>query len=120
MRSNEEEALSLYAVIVETLLKNPKVSQSQNKGFGSSALWANGRIFMTLSRKGDLVAKLPKERVKQLVELGEEKQWDPRGNGRLMKEWVVIKTKNNARLLSIAKEALEFANVKHPARPARF
>src|SRR5215472_3308617 len=112
MLSRKEESRSTYALIAKTLLKNPKVSQSQKKGFGSTALWANGRIFVTLSAKGEFVAKLPRERVKQLVESGEGKLWDPRGNGRVMKEWTVFDTADRPKLLSIAKQALEYAVAK--------
>ncbi len=42
--------------------------------------------------KGKLVAKLPKTRVDELVNNHAGVRFDPRGEGRLMKEWVVVET----------------------------
>jgi hypothetical protein len=55
----------------------------------SIGLKVNGRIFVML-RHGRLVAKLPKARVDELVEAGRGSRFDPRGDGRLMKEWIVL------------------------------
>jgi hypothetical protein len=55
----------------------------------SVGLKVGGRIFAMLVR-GNLVVKLPRERVNALVEAGLGKQFDPRRDGRLMKEWVVL------------------------------
>jgi len=55
----------------------------------SIGLKVNGRIFAML-RQGRLVAKLPKARVDELVEAGRGSRFDPRGDGRLMKEWIVL------------------------------
>ena len=40
-----------------------------------------------ISSKGQFVAKLPRERVDELVRLGQGEHFDP-GHGRKMKEWV--------------------------------
>lgn len=55
----------------------------------SLGLKVGGKIFAMLVR-GDLVVKLPRERVTELVDSGLGQQFDPRRDGRLMKEWVVI------------------------------
>ena len=55
----------------------------------SLGLKVSGKIFAMLVR-GDLVVKLPRERVAALVDAGLGEQFDPRRDGRLMKEWVVI------------------------------
>jgi hypothetical protein len=47
-----------------------------------------GKIFAMLSSKGELVAKLPKARMDELVRARQGKAFDP-GHGRVMKEWVV-------------------------------
>ncbi len=67
----------LYASIVKALLKNPDVTQSQKKGFGSSAHGTNAKIFALLSSKREFVVKLPKQRVDALVASGEGKRFDP-------------------------------------------
>jgi hypothetical protein len=54
----------------------------------SSVLTVNGKIFAMLV-KGKFVAKLPKERVDELVSRGNGEYFDP-GHGRLMKEWIAV------------------------------
>ena len=54
----------------------------------NSVLNVNGKIFAMLT-KGNLVVKLPKARVDEMVSRGHGTHFDP-GHGRLMKEWVVV------------------------------
>src|SRR6516225_12172495 len=54
----------------------------------NSVLNVNGKIFAMLT-KGNLVVKLPKARVDEMVSRGHGVHFDP-GHGRLMKEWVVV------------------------------
>jgi hypothetical protein len=79
------------------------------KGWGSSsvALKVRGKIFAMLVR-GDLVLKLPSARVDQLVEAG-GRRFDPRGDGREMKEWAVLPASAPNRV-KLAGEALEFVS----------
>lgn len=56
--------------------------------FGSTGLKVNGKVFAMLV-KGRFVAKLPRERMDQLVASGAGASFDP-GHGRLMKEWVAL------------------------------
>ena len=54
----------------------------------NSVLNVNGKIFAMLT-KGNLVVKLPKARVDEMVSRGHGTHFDP-GHGRLRKEWVVV------------------------------
>src|SRR5262249_59315209 len=55
----------------------------------SVALKVRGKIFaMTIG--ADLVLKLPRERVDRLVDDGAGTRFDPRKDGRVMKEWAVV------------------------------
>jgi TfoX/Sxy family transcriptional regulator of competence genes len=54
----------------------------------SLGLKVNGRIFAMMVR-GRFVAKLPRERVDEMVRLGQGERFDPRRDGRVMKEWLV-------------------------------
>jgi hypothetical protein len=58
--------------------------------------------------KGNYVVKLPKERVTELINSGEGQPYDP-GNGRIMKEWVIIPEESSDRWIDYATEAKEFA-----------
>jgi TfoX/Sxy family transcriptional regulator of competence genes len=106
-----------FATIAETFLDNPDVTSPLNgthskKGFGSSALKIHDKIFAMLV-KGKLVVKLPKQRVDALVAAGEGVRFDPRSDGRLMKEWITIESTSEEKWLSLAKEAMEFVATKH-------
>ena len=74
--------------------------------FGASALKVDGRIFAMLSG-GELVVKLPRERVDELVAAGTGKPFDA-GRGRVMKEWVAIAPDRSRRWAALAREARAF------------
>jgi TfoX/Sxy family transcriptional regulator of competence genes len=105
-----------FATIVEELLSNPHVtppsdgSESKNR-FGSSGLKIHNKIFAMLVR-GRLVVKLPKPRVDALIASGEGERFDPRHDGRLMKEWVTVEPTSEEQWLPLAREAMEFVASK--------
>ncbi len=101
-----------FATIVEELLSYPDVTPpSDGKGFGESALKIHGKIFAMLAG-GKLVVKLPKPRVGALIASGDGEPFDPRKNGRHMKEWVTVEPTSAEGWLSLAKEAMEFVASK--------
>ena len=71
----------------------------------NSVLSVHGKIFAMLT-KGNLVVKLPKDRVDEMVSRGHGKHFDP-GHGRLMKEWVVVGP-GKLSWIELAKEAHRF------------
>lgn len=77
------------------------------KMMASVGLKVNGKIFAMLVR-GELVAKLPRARVDELVDAGQGHRFDPRHDGRVMKEWVVLDGGPRARWIAIAREAHRF------------
>lgn len=102
----------LFATIVEEFLGNPDVTPPSNgKRFGSSGLKVQNKIFAMLVR-GKLVVKLPKHRVEALVASGDGEPYDPRHDGRLMKEWVTVEATSVERWLPLAREAMEFVASK--------
>ena len=105
-----------FAAIVEAFISNPDVTPPSDrnqpkKGFGSSELKIHNKIFAMLVRD-KLVVKLPKTRVDALVASGEGERFDPRHDGRLMKEWVVVGPMSKEEWLPLAREAMEFAALK--------
>ena len=102
-----------YAAIVKSLARKRGVTHETagatgQKGFGSTGqLKVDNRIFAMLVR-GSLVVKLPRARVDALVQSGQGKRFDPRRNGRLMKEWVVVPPTSRADWQALADEALRF------------
>jgi hypothetical protein len=71
----------------------------------SSVLNVNGKIF-AMFRKGDLVVKLPRDRVDELIDARKGTRFDP-GHGRIMKEWIVIPAKKED-WQKLSKEAYTF------------
>jgi len=105
-----------FAMIVEELLSNPNVTPPSDgtqskKGFGSSELKIQNKIFAMLVR-GKLVVKLPKPRVDALIASGDGERFDPRHDGRLMKEWVTVESTSEEGWLPLAREAMEFVATK--------
>lgn len=58
------------------------------KMFGAEGLKIDGKVF-AMHVKGNLIVKLPAQRVDELIALGVGVRFDP-GHGRLMKEWIQI------------------------------
>jgi hypothetical protein len=59
--------------------------------------------------KDELVVKLPRERVDELVESGKGKRFDP-GSGRLMKEWASLRPTNRRVCTGYVEEARGFVS----------
>jgi hypothetical protein len=94
-----------FAPVVAAFAKDRRVTYG-GKGFGSSGLKVDGKLFAMIASKGQFVAKLPKARVDELVRQGKGKPFDP-GHGRLMKEWIELEGKA-ASWTELAKEARKF------------
>ena len=95
----------LFASIAESQLSTPGVTAGT--GFGrSEGLRVSGKIFAMLVR-GELVVKLPRDRVEELTASGVAHQFDP-GHGRLMKEWVSVTPNAGRRWRKLVEEARVF------------
>jgi TfoX/Sxy family transcriptional regulator of competence genes len=93
-----------FAPVVAAFAGNRKVIRKRM--FSSeNVLTVQGKIFAMFSR-GKFVAKLPKERVDEIVSAGEGERFNP-GHGRLMKEWVALEEKKES-WVALAHEAYEF------------
>ena len=99
-----------YALVVAALTSRPGVSvaATKKKGFGSTALCVNDKIFAMLSSKEQLVVRLPKERVDALV-IARHGAYFELGHGQSMKGWFVAGVGLDENWLSLAEEALLFA-----------
>lgn len=100
-----------FAALAETFAGEPGVDfgQGAKKGFGSSALKVNGKIFAMVSAADEFVVKLPRARVDELEASGVGKKFDP-GHGRLMKEWLALSAKSTRQWDGLAREALRFVD----------
>lgn len=102
-----------YDTLIEALLGEQDVTLGSpgKQGFGAAALQVNGKIFAMLSG-GKLVVKLPRQRVDALVASGDGQRFDPRRDGRLMKEWLSVEPASDQEWLSLAREAMAFVAAK--------
>ena len=103
------EAEALFAQLVTRFSKDPSVtppSATKGRSFGASALKADGKIIAMLAA-GELVVKLPRRRVDELVASGTGRPFDP-GHGRVMKEWVAVNPREAGVWGELAREAREY------------
>jgi len=98
-----------FAALAEDFAGEPGVDfgQGARKGFGSSALKVNGKIFAMVSSADEFVVKLPRTRVEELEASGIGHKFDP-GHGRLMKEWLAVRANAGSHWAGLACEALHF------------
>ena len=90
-----------WSKVKEQFLKFPEV---QKQG---ESLKIRKKMFAMLN-KGRYIVKLPKERVEKLLNSGNGLPYDP-GNGKIMKEWVIIPEDYSDKWIEYASEAKEFA-----------
>jgi TfoX/Sxy family transcriptional regulator of competence genes len=93
-----------FQPVAAAFAKNPEVGLGRMFS-SNSVLNVNGKIF-AMFVKSQFVAKLPKERVAELVGKGAGTYFDP-GHGRLMKEWIAI-ADTTAPWVALAREAHSF------------
>ncbi len=93
-----------FAPIVAAFARGRTVSRGKAWGADNAVLTVNGKIF-AMWVKGKFVAKLPRERVDELVRTGGE--YFDRGQGKPLKEWVALRG-GQARWIELAKEAQRF------------
>jgi len=80
-------------------------------GFGTNpGLRVSGKIFAMLVR-GELVVKLPKDRVDELVDAGVARRFDA-GKGRPMKEWASVPANVSRRWRGLVDEAKLFVGAR--------
>jgi hypothetical protein len=103
-------ASEMYDGVVNALKGEAEIGEG--RGFGSSALKVNGKIFAMLNT-GRLVVKLPRARVSELLTNDVGEPFDT-GGGRVMKEWVALQPSTEADWLAAAREARDF--VRGPAK----
>lgn len=103
---------SRYADLVQQFAGRPKVTHvTEGGGFGSNGqLKVDGRIFAMLVR-GELVLKLPRNRVDELIAAGQGRHFDA-GKGRPMREWFVLSPTSRRPWAALAGEALDFVEGK--------
>ena len=105
----------LYASIVSELQCRASVSVTvpRKRGLGSTALCVNDKIFAMLTSKGQLVVKLPKQRVAELLLAGRGMRFEL-SHGQPLREWFVAGVGLEQEWGSLAEEALTFVGARQP------
>jgi hypothetical protein len=97
----------IWNPIAETELARPGVKGGT--GFGrSEGLRVSNKIYAMLVN-GELVVRIPKARVDELVEAGIGRRFEP-SPGRVMKEWLSLPPAASRRWRSIVSEARAFVS----------
>jgi len=97
-----------FGDLVDELVGLPGVTPpAGGSGFGRSAIRFNGKIFVMFVR-GQLVLKLPENRVDDLIAGGHGTRFDA-NKGKPMREWVTLARGSDLAWLPLAREALSFA-----------
>lgn len=110
MKNPEKE----FAALVATLRDHPGVTvpsteeEGTHRKFGSNGLRMNGKVFAMLSTEKRLIVKLPRTRVDDFVASRDGARFDPRRNGQLMKEWLVVDPSSKISWTELAREAMRF------------
>jgi hypothetical protein len=100
-----EHPADFFHEISAEALGRPEVATGTMMGF--PCLRVSGAFFASCDhRSGDLVVKLPRHRVEELVATGVGKPFAPAG--RTFREWVLIDDRDEARWAALIDEALEF------------
>lgn len=110
-----------FEPVAKAFARTPDVEVAKGWGAENVSWKVGGKIFV-MSVRGDLVAKLPRERVDALVADEAGTRFDPRKNGSVMKEWIVVPP--GGPWVALAREALAFVKgegvkAKTGSRPAR-
>ena len=102
---NEAGGNERFERLAERFRSDARVSEGT--GFGASpGLRVGGKIFAMLAH-GELVVKLPRARVDELVAAGAGERFDP-GHGRVMKEWIAVPDAAGADWEALAGEGFEY------------
>ena len=107
------DAAERFAALVDEFADRPGVEgpgASATRKFGSDALKVHGSIFAMVTG-GQLVLKLPKDRVAALVGSGVGAPFGTAGRAP-MKEWVVILDDDEQTWRPLAREALDFVSAR--------
>jgi hypothetical protein len=104
--SRPVEAPPGFAQVAAAFSADRDVALAKGWGAGNFVLKVKGKIFAMLQRE-DLVAKVPAERAAELVAARKGTLFDPRRDGRLMKEWIVVPPGGES-WIGLAREALAF------------
>jgi hypothetical protein len=100
-----------YEAVAERMLEDPRVRRSTMMGY--LCLRLGGRFFVSLDARADaIVVKLPRQRVRELIEEGVGDPFAPAG--RVFGEWVSLPPESVDAWDALVDEARMFATLREP------
>jgi hypothetical protein len=116
MASTPEDHEARFGALAEPMLAQAGVTRSTMMGL--PCLRIDGHFFGSFDRlTGDLLVKLPEERVEQLVDGGRAHAFAPAG--RRFREWAAISPTRRRSWPALLEEALAFVAAQPPAPKKR-
>lgn len=104
-RRSTGEAGDFFWQLADEILERDDVDEGTLMGF--PCLRVNGEFFATCEhRSGDLIVKLPRERVAALIGEGAAAPFAPAG--RVFREWALVAERDRTTWLSLIEEAHAF------------
>jgi hypothetical protein len=105
---SDGDARDLYEELTDDLLYDPAIGRATMMGYPCVRL--AGRFLASYDGKaGCLVVKLPRQRVTELVAIGDGDPFAPAG--KVFREWVSIPTVNRKMWQGLLAEAVDFARL---------
>jgi YjbR len=106
MSTTAAEREQLFWRLAESLYADPAVTRSTMMGY--PCLRAGGKFFACVDRRtGNLVVKVPADRVDELIDDGVGLPFAP--NGKVFREWVAIPIPDDQQWSELLDEAKAFA-----------
>ena len=100
-------ASAFFWATAEPLMSRPDVNEGTLMGF--PCLRVDGGFFATCDhRSGDLIVKLSRDRVQEVIAQGEGEPFAPAG--RVFKEWVTVSEREAEQWRKLMDEALRFVS----------
>ncbi|MCI4364539.1 MAG: MmcQ/YjbR family DNA-binding protein [Thermoplasmata archaeon] len=93
------------------MARNDSGISADRKGFGTRSMFVGRKMFAVLHTTGELVVKLPPDRVKALIDSKMGRGWHP-GNGAPLKDYVAISFDHERDWCALALEAREYMGGK--------
>ena len=107
----QRRAREVFDPIADELLTRPGVDRGSM--FGSEGIRIRGKVFAIVGHAGDLIVKLPTERIDELI--GESAGKRLVMAQRPMREWMRVDRRRSDRWRAIAAEAYDFVDSITPA-----
>ena len=99
-----DDARARFAQLAQEMASGDGAISAHRKGFGTRSMFVGRKMFAVLDRTGELIVKLPPERVQELIRSKVGRGWSP-GSGSPLKEYVAISFAHQREWPRFAREA---------------